>query len=445
MSAPGGFVEAQGTTPRTKWTDDEINAAVPGTRSMFIFPAPYNTRAWRVTVSADTGGQDGVWYNGYSYWPKMNYHNGSTTMKILIGLNVDKGGDGANIYSLDKNSNVVTKTGPLFGVGSAWRNVIPEMWYWSLSNQDSLYLVDWHKTASDGDLQRMNVQTGNISTVFDISAKYGDATAIARQCHSSADDVHHAGTVFLGTFSAANTVGAFYYNEQTDTFRVYAKEGVFDECHIDKSGRYTILGESVAGVRQNRVFDNTTGDLVWTIVAGDGALGHFETGYGYMVGVNNQQVTPNSVQTFTFPGMPGPVVHSSYDFSQAIMNHISHVNAKDGNPMSEQIIYGSNADNTSYQNELTCCTLIESGLQLVVAPIMTDVTTGGGGDDYGRRPKGSVDVTGKYFLWTTNLGGSSRLDAFLVEVPTQLLVPEPGSVGRGLKQRTLMNARVRVT
>src|SRR4029434_1808593 len=35
---------------------------------------------------------------------------------------------------------------------------------------------------------------------------------------------------------------------------------------------------------------------------------------------------------------------------------------------------------------------------------------------YAKRPKGNLDVTGRYFIWTTNLGGN-RLDAFLVKIP----------------------------
>jgi len=31
-------------------------------------------------------------------------------------------------------------------------------------------------------------------------------------------------------------------------------------------------------------------------------------------------------------------------------------------------------------------------------------------------------VTGRYFIWTTNLGGD-RLDAFIVKVPYQWLAP----------------------
>ena len=37
-----------------------------------------------------------------------------------------------------------------------------------------------------------------------------------------------------------------------------------------------------------------------------------------------------------------------------------------------------------------------------------------------KAPKGNLDVTGRYFIWTTNLGGN-RLDAIVVKVPGHLL------------------------
>ncbi|HSS51407.1 MAG TPA: hypothetical protein VLX28_20890, partial [Thermoanaerobaculia bacterium] len=68
---------------------------------------------------------------------------------------------------------------------------------------------------------------------------------------------------------------------------------------------------------------------------------------------------------------------------------------------------------------------------LVVAPTMIDLDAPGGGDDYGKFPKANLDVTGRYMIWTSNLSGN-RLDAFLVEVPYELLtgstVPPSGSV-----------------
>lgn len=67
---------------------------------------------------------------------------------------------------------------------------------------------------------------------------------------------------------------------------------------------------------------------------------------------------------------------------------------------------------------------------LVVGQVMTDVDALGGrdddGDDYEQLPKGNQDVTGRYFIWTMNMGGD-RLDAFLVKVPSELLTGVPTS------------------
>jgi hypothetical protein len=59
---------------------------------------------------------------------------------------------------------------------------------------------------------------------------------------------------------------------------------------------------------------------------------------------------------------------------------------------------------------------------------MTDLDARGGGDDYAKLPKGNLDVTGRYFIWTSNVGGD-RLDAFIVKVPGERLgaVPVPTS------------------
>jgi hypothetical protein len=63
---------------------------------------------------------------------------------------------------------------------------------------------------------------------------------------------------------------------------------------------------------------------------------------------------------------------------------------------------------------------------LAVAQVMTDLDAPGGrdddGDDYEQMPKGNLDVTGRYFIWTTNLGGG-RLDAVLVKIQLERLMP----------------------
>lgn len=62
---------------------------------------------------------------------------------------------------------------------------------------------------------------------------------------------------------------------------------------------------------------------------------------------------------------------------------------------------------------------------------MTDLNAAGGGDVYGKTPKGNLNITGRYFIWTTNIY-SPHLEAFVVKVPSEVLfgqapVPPPTS------------------
>jgi hypothetical protein len=75
-------------------------------------------------------------------------------------------------------------------------------------------------------------------------------------------------------------------------------------------------------------------------------------------------------------------------------------------------------------NEVVCFRLDDSLQVLVVAPTMTNLDAAGGGTEYAKLPKGNLDITGRYFIWSSNRGGQ-RLDAFVVKVPSALLVGGP--------------------
>ena len=129
----------------------------------------------------------------------------------------------------------------------------------------------------------------------------------------------------------------------------------------------------------------------------------------------------------------GPVVHYNKRWDIAAANHIAHGNAIPGQPAESQYACGSNASRVpDMADEIVCFSLNpdrnpDGSLDvLVVGQVMTDLDATGGrdanGDDYTQLPKGNLDVTGRYFIWTTNMGGD-RLDAFLVKIPYQRLVP----------------------
>src|SRR2546428_3715545 len=172
------------------------------------------------------------------------------------------------------------------------------------------------------------------------------------------------------------------------------------------------------------MIDLTTGvetDLLYQ----NGAGGHSDNGFGYMVAADNWNSLLNAIRVWKFgtsPLGPGTVVYDDPQSLPQSVQHVSHANANPTFPPEQQYVCGSGADSTNGPrvNEVVCFLLDGSFRVLVVAPVMTDMNATGGGDAYSKLPKGNLDVTGQYFIWTSNVG-TSRLDAFLVKVPAHVL------------------------
>jgi hypothetical protein len=257
------------------------------------------------------------------------------------------------------------------------------------------------------------------------------------QPHSSDDDATHSATV---EDTAYNRLGCVVYKSAGRKFQFFAPAAGFslDECHVEKSGNWLMLIEvNPNGSLQNRVVDLRKGTIT-TIDDVNGSLGHLDMGFGYAVGADNYNSLPNATILLTFPVVStqrpiGPVVHYNKRWDIAAANHIAHGNAAASKPAESQYACGSNASRVpDMADEIVCFSLnpnrnADGSLDvLVVGQVMTDLDATGGrdvaGDDYTQRPKGNLDVTGRYFIWTTNMGGN-RLDAFIVKVPYQWLTP----------------------
>ena len=118
-AASGGFMDsATSAGLRPLLSAGEIQTFLP-TRGRFTFPSPYSTEGVRVTNASDCGGADCVHAVGYSYWSNINYHAGSDTMLIFLGLQRRQGGGGPTLFSYNKNTGQVKNEGPLFSADSA--------------------------------------------------------------------------------------------------------------------------------------------------------------------------------------------------------------------------------------------------------------------------------------------------------------------------------------
>ena len=157
-----------------------------------------------------------------------------------------------------------------------------------------------------------------------------------------------------------------------------------------------------------------------------------------MVAQDNWHALPGAVRAVVVrPSLPGvpPRARScttTTDWSLDI-GHISHANARPGVPLDQQFACGGQASRIDppRANEIVCFRLDASLQVLVVAPMMTDLNAARRGPTTTRElPKGNLDVTGQYFIWTSN-AASNRLDAFIVKVPSHLLVSSGGTAPPG--------------
>jgi hypothetical protein len=436
-SPGGGFIEKAGSPAlRARLTRAQIESFLPanGARGAFTFPAPYNTKGIRLTNASDCGGQDCLWYVGYSYWRNINNHVGSNEMLIMLAMDRTAGGAGPSLIAYDKTTDQVHNRGPLFDASSPFSYSTGEGWYFSAQQPTKLYVY----LVGSPYIWRYDVvsRTPETTPALDLTqckrpSVCPSAAAFIFQPHSSDDDRVHSATVQDSSFARLGCV--VYRSDTKQRFRFFAPSpgNFIDECHVDKSGNWLMLLEvTPSGSLNNRVVDLRNGTIT-TIDDVQGALGHLDMGYGYAVGADNWNPMANATILLKFPVTRtqrpiGPVVHFNKRWDIAAANHIAHGNARAGAPET-QYACGSNASRVAdMADEIVCFSLNANQYAdgsidvLVVAPVMTDLDAAGGrdvsGDDYPQFPKGNLDVTGGYFIWTTNMGGD-RLDAFLVKVP----------------------------
>jgi hypothetical protein len=395
------------------------------TRGRFTFPAPYSTEGARITTAADCGGNDCVDSVGYSYWRNMNNHTGSNTILIALGLNRNRGGAGPSLFSYDKTTGETRNLGPIFDPNSALGWGTGEGWYFSATMPTALYVNDGPR------MIRYDVLTHAATTIVDVTA-YAGAGTLIWQMHTSNNDLVHSFTV---KDANSQDLGCGVFFENTRQFRMFPARGELDECQIDKSGRFLVIKENADGVN---AYDNVVEDLqagTESILADEnGALGHSDLGFGYGVGEDNWYNAPNAVRVWNYTNggfSDGRLVYQSLDWNFGDL-HVAHSNARADLPLEQQVACNSNTNRSLIPeaNEIVCYRLDGSLQVLVVAPVMTDLAASGGGDSYSQAPKGNLDVTGEYFIWTTNMG-TNRQDAFIVRVPLAKLGVTPGTSDPG--------------
>src|SRR5690606_1262810 len=157
------------------------------------------------------------------------------------------------------------------------------------------------------------------------------------QLHSSADDRVHSATV--RNSSSYSMLGCMAFEEDSGKFHYFPRKGSFDECQIDKSGRWLLIKENVDGRdgEDHRIIDLKTGDER-ILLDRDGAAGHSDLGYGYMIAADNYANDANTqkVWDFTSPTLKGTITYRNRDWGAQAPAHVSHSNARPDLPLDQQ-------------------------------------------------------------------------------------------------------------
>src|ERR1043165_5673356 len=131
-------------------------------------------------------------------------------------------------------------------------------------------------------MMRYDVMSHAMSEVYNVETLLG-AGRVIWQMHSSDDDHVHSATV--KDSSSYKELGCIAFDDRHPSSPTFvAAKGDYDECQIDKSGRYLVIKENVDGKNgeDNRIIDLNTGNET-IFLDENGAAGHSDLGFGYMV------------------------------------------------------------------------------------------------------------------------------------------------------------------
>jgi hypothetical protein len=379
-------------------------------RGPFTFPAPYNTTGVRLTNGSDMGGQDALIPTGYAYWNCINAHAGRPVLHVMLAIR----GQGPCLYQVDKATLTVHPLGPIFAPAHSLASATGEGWYWSLTDPDILYASDLEH------LYRYHVSTTELETVIDVREIPSRTEEILWQWHTAADDRTHSATVKAGESGDWKPIGTIVFREGSP-WAWYPRLGDLDESQISKSGAWLLIKEQLdaQGGEDNRII-RVADNHERRILDPEGAAGHSDNGYNYMVAADNYHDQPAAWRVWAFDESMGPqgrlVDTRPWEVQ---IQHVSHCNARPEGGPDGQWVLGSGAarSGSAAGNELVLIPLDGSLRSRAIAPTMVNLDSPGGGtDDYSKLPRANLDPHGEYALWTSN-HGSDRLDAFLVKIP----------------------------
>jgi len=367
---------------------------MPKKGGSYIDPV-FGTKVIRVTDSSNGS----ICTHAYSYWPAFNHED---TRLLVMCDNL------ALLYKFDPATDTLTPDGTLQGADGP--HVQMEGATWSYSSPDILFAIDQMGTR----LWKMDVSRRGAAgyTLLKDFKNWVPATAyikalttdVSGNVFSFYTADRATGTPLRGVVWVRNIDKVYLYPPVTNH--------VFNETKIDKTGTYQMLNFDDSTMALWDFRSNTT---QWFYYGNpnDDVNGHFDIGADFIA---NSGAWHSGAVTRTFSDLRPPAWLVKYLRTDGTQNWTicDHVSLR---VLNEVFLVGSTylGDNTHqpFENEVYLAYLDGHGfVRLAHTRSVNNVF-------YYSQPRATVDMKGRYIVFTSDLGQSNRTDVMIVKIPSQ--------------------------
>ena len=371
--------------------------ALPAAGGTFIDPV-FGTTIMRITDANDGDNN----HHSYSYWPSFN--------KNASLLYISSVGGNPTLYDFDtatfsfSNKRAMFQSNPLNDGAPNAEDAI-----WS-GTQNNVMLCH---TAQK--IYNYNVSTGQYTVIKDFSTVYPDI--YLWQMSRSIDD-----SVFAFTYKENvnyTNVGYISYRvaiNQTDTGNI----STLDEVQVDKTGNYLVIktGNSGPSVIETEILNLQTGTKEYlTDDAPDFSPGHSDNGSGFVIGSDNWN------NNYTYRNLATP--HTSFsvlDFNNdwSLGNHVSMLSDDESWMLMSTFVGSTLPSSGIFVDEIFQFTTDGSKSVRRLAHTHSDYLNQNSNNAYWSMPRANISRDGKYILFTSNWGSTTRMDVFVLKISPQL-------------------------
>ncbi len=371
--------------------------ALPAPGGTFMDPI-FGTTILRVTDANDGDNN----HHSYSYWPCFN-KNSSLLYISSVGGN-------PTLYDFDtttfsfSNKRSMLQSNPLNDGTPNGEDAI-----WSGTQNNMMLCHTAQKIYS------YNVTTDQYTIIKDFSTDYPDI--YLWQMSRSIND-----SVFAFTYKENvnyTNVGYITYRlavNITDTVNF----PTIDEVQVDKTGNYLVIktGNSGPSVIETEILNFQTGTIDYlTDDTPDFSPGHSDNGSGFVIGSDNWN------NSYTYRNLATPhISFSVLDFNNdwSLGNHVSMLSDNESWALMSTFVGSTIPSSGIFVDEIFQFTTDGSKSVRRLAHTHSDYLNQNSNNAYWSMPRANISRDGKYIVFTSNWGSTTRMDVFVLKISSQL-------------------------